>query len=83
MVRGYLYMVRTTIYGLLLVPLTFLAVIGGLVLIRHIINDSLGGLYICVSQSMSPGVSIPFGGGVSGLLLQPVSTSVLLEVRSS
>ena len=35
---------------LLLVPLTLLVVIGGVMLIRHVINDSLGGLYIFESQ---------------------------------
>jgi hypothetical protein len=75
MVRGYPYTVP-----LLLIPLTLMAVIGGVMLIIHVINDSLGGLYICVSQLMSPGVSIPFGGGASGLVLG--HASVLLEVRS-
>src|ERR1700692_1886113 len=63
--------------------LSVLAGIGGVMLIRHIINDSLGGLCICISQSMSPGASMSLRCGVSGLLLQAVSTSVLLEVRSS
>ena len=50
---------------------------------RHVINDSLGSIS-CISIAMSPGASMPFGGGVSGLLLQAVSsTNVLLEVRSS
>src|SRR5882762_7467461 len=63
--------------------LSVLAGIGGVMLIRHIINDSLGGLCICISQSMSPGASMSLRCGVSGLLLQAVSTSVLLEVRRS
>ena len=32
---------------LLLVPPTLLAAIGGVMLIRHVINDFLGGLYNC------------------------------------
>src|ERR1700692_4253298 len=63
--------------------LSVLAGIGGVMLIRHIINDSLGGLCIFISQSMSAGASMSLRCGVSGLLLQAASTSVLLEVRST
>ena len=42
----------------------------GVMLIRHIINDSLGGLYLHIT-SMNLGISISFGGGgVSDLHLQ-------------
>ena len=54
-----------------------MAVFGGVMLIRHVTNDSL---VVYIVYKMSSVVSIPFGG-FSGLVLG--HASVLLEVRSS
>ena len=75
MVRGYLYMVVPTIYGTS--PPCTSDPSGGVMLIKRVINNSLG-IYLCITINNSWSLIT-----LSGLLLQAVSTSVLLEVRSS
>jgi len=42
---------------LLLVPLALLAIIGGVMLIRYVINDSLGSIYLYITINESWGLN--------------------------